>query len=114
MTVLSFFLVHVLGAAVEVVVRVIDAVVRNEFGQMTTKVLHRAVLPLVDQERASGVSAEGYRHAVGYAGVLDGPPQVVGQVGEFVTPGRRHFNRRRLGLHSLLLSGSRGATGRSN
>jgi hypothetical protein len=83
--VLALVVVHVLRADVEVVVLVVDAVVRDRLGQVAPEVRERAVLPLVDQQRTGGVGAERDGHAVGDAGVLDRAAKVVGQVEVLVT-----------------------------
>src|SRR6266550_3720756 len=86
--VLAFVLVHVLGPHVEVVVRVVDAVMRNDPRDVAAEVFQCSVLPFVDQEGAGRVGTEGHHGPVGDTRILDRPPKIVRQIEVVVPVGR--------------------------
>src|SRR5947208_4199199 len=102
--VLAFVLVHVLGPYLEVVVRVVDAVMGNHLRDVAAEIFQCSVLPFVDQEGAGRVGTEGHHGAVGDTRILDRPPEIVRQVEVVVPVGRRHDDARGRGLHLTLLS----------
>src|SRR3954470_5518419 len=101
--VLALVLVEVLGADVEIVVLVVDALVRHRLGEVAPEVGERAVLPLVDQQRARRMGAERDRHAVGDPGILDRAAQVVGQIEVAVSVVGRDGHGAGRGLHVAVL-----------
>src|SRR5215212_6717628 len=104
MPVRPLVLVHVLRADLEVVVGVVDALVRDHPRHLPAEVGHGAVLPLVDQQGAGGVGAEGDRRPVGHAGILDRALEILGEIQERVSLRRRDLDRGGGRLHPLLLS----------
>src|SRR5512132_2807771 len=102
--VLALVFVHVLGPHLEVVVRVVDAVVGDDPRDVLPEILQRPVFPLVDQEGAGGVGTERHHGTVGDTRILDRPPKVVRQVDVLVPVAAGHGDARGRGLHLTLLS----------
>src|SRR5262245_30280999 len=95
-------LVQVLRSAFEVVVGVV-ALVGDQPEHAGAEVLQRAVLPLVDDQRACRVRAEDHGGPLGHPRVLDRSLELLGEVQERVALRRRDLDGGRDGSHSILL-----------
>src|SRR6266542_5667368 len=95
-------LVQVLRAACRVVMRVVH-VVRDQVQHPGPEVLERAVLPLVDDQRARRVGAERNHRSIGDARVLDRPLELLREIEEGVALRGGDLDGRGCGCHPFLL-----------
>src|SRR5512132_2349598 len=95
-------LVQVLRAARRVVVRVVH-VVGDQVQHPGPEVLERAVLPLVDDQRARRVGAERNHRSIGDTRVLDRPFELLREVEERVALRSGDLDGRGCGCHPFLL-----------